>query len=183
MTELRFIEQAPGSGERRLEAPATVGREDAEVELDDPEVSRRHAEISLGPEGDAMVEDLGSSNGTWVNEVQVKSRALRPGDQVRFGKTVWRYEGPVAAPVSEGAPATRIGARSEVRRGDVPVPPDPGASAVRTRPVPDPVALPDFHEGARSRRGSAATRTEATAVALAVLGLDTAGLVVFFLLR
>lgn len=63
----------------------TVGRlEGSDVLLADPSVSRRHARFVT--EGDGFrVEDLGSSNGTFVNGELVAQQWLREGDVVQFG--------------------------------------------------------------------------------------------------
>jgi class 3 adenylate cyclase len=66
--------------------PAVIGRE-ADIALDDDEVSRRHARIRIA--GDQLViEDLASSNGTWVNTRRVEQAVLRPGDVVTLGRTI-----------------------------------------------------------------------------------------------
>jgi pSer/pThr/pTyr-binding forkhead associated (FHA) protein len=66
-----------------------VGRDaDCEISLNwDATVSRRHAEIVLGPNG-AMIRDLGSSNGTRLNGTVIQSVKvpLKEGDEVEFGK-------------------------------------------------------------------------------------------------
>jgi pSer/pThr/pTyr-binding forkhead associated (FHA) protein len=55
-------------------------------------VSRRHAEITMGPNG-FIVTDLGSSNGTFINSVAVKSATpLNPGDELRLGRCVLRAQ-------------------------------------------------------------------------------------------
>jgi hypothetical protein len=78
-----------------------LGRERARtIPIDDPCVSRRHAEITCGEEGEAArdsddwtITDLGSTNGTFVNEeLLTGSRRLQLGDQVRVGNTVFTYE-------------------------------------------------------------------------------------------
>ena len=56
------------------------------VQLDDPNVSRYHAEIRPAGEG-YVVADLGSTNGTKVNGVEVTERPLRDGDEVVVGAT------------------------------------------------------------------------------------------------
>ncbi len=70
----------------------SVGRQgDCTIVLADPNVSRRHAEIR--PAGDGfVVVDLGSTNGTRVNEAKVSEHQLRDGDEVRFGNTVMHFE-------------------------------------------------------------------------------------------
>lgn len=68
-------------------APATViGRErsQAGVVLRDPNVSRRHAELSFDGR-DWVIRDLNSTNGTLVNDVDVTECALRDGDLITVG--------------------------------------------------------------------------------------------------
>jgi hypothetical protein len=63
----------------------TVGRSrDCELVVDDPNVSRRHAEIRKTIEG-WMVVDLGSTNGVKVNGKRVHEEVLRPGDTITLG--------------------------------------------------------------------------------------------------
>jgi len=61
----------------------------------DPRLSRRHARVFLDDAGRAMVEDLGSTNGTWVNDEQLtESRILANGDRLRVGQTSFAVELP-----------------------------------------------------------------------------------------
>lgn len=64
-----------------------VGRDDAaDVIIDNPSVSRRHAEIRLGDSG-WEVEDLGSSNGTFIDNARIEGpRSIGLGDEIGFGK-------------------------------------------------------------------------------------------------
>lgn len=68
-----------------------LGRDaSCDLALEAEDVSRRHARVR----GDGelhLVEDLGSTNGTYVGDEQVAARALRPGDQVRLGSVVLKY--------------------------------------------------------------------------------------------
>jgi pSer/pThr/pTyr-binding forkhead associated (FHA) protein len=93
---LIFVEQAPLTGRVVQLAPVvSIGREGCDVVLPDPEVSRRHARLFVDG-GVAMVEDLGSTNGTWLNGAPVADPApVAPGDVLRFGNTVWdvRFSG------------------------------------------------------------------------------------------
>ncbi|MFN0059675.1 MAG: sigma 54-interacting transcriptional regulator [Planctomycetota bacterium] len=69
-----------------------LGRhEECDVPLWDEAASRRHALIELIDEA-VVITDLGSSNGTFVNEAQIDKRALRSGDRVRIGETHMRLE-------------------------------------------------------------------------------------------
>ena len=68
-------------------APATViGRESSQagIVLRDPNISRRHAELSFDGR-DWCITDLGSTNGTLVNDVDVRSCTLRDGDLITLG--------------------------------------------------------------------------------------------------
>ena len=72
--------------------PIVLGRESSDIVLSDPAVSRRHAELCFGG-GQWTVKDLGSSNGTFVNEQKVAERLeLRHNDQIRCGTTVLLFE-------------------------------------------------------------------------------------------
>ncbi len=77
----------------------TIGRETInEVILYDPEASRRHAQISR-VEGRYVIEDLGSTNGTFVNGRQISGRvSLNNGDVIDIGESaqlVFRLPGAV----------------------------------------------------------------------------------------
>jgi pSer/pThr/pTyr-binding forkhead associated (FHA) protein len=80
------------SGERayHLESRLTIGRApESDIHLPDPSVSRRHASVYV-EDGKAVLEDLGSSNGTYLNEMRVDKALLSSGDTLRLGKvTVW----------------------------------------------------------------------------------------------
>ena len=64
-----------------------------EVQLDDTSVSRQHARIELG-DGRATVVDLGSQNGTLVNNQRVERRDLVGGDVLTVGTAVLVFHGP-----------------------------------------------------------------------------------------
>lgn len=70
----------------------TIGRlPECGVVIDDPNVSRRHAQVRR--EGDTvLVIDLGSTNGTKVNGVNIREHRLVVGDVVSIGGTALRFE-------------------------------------------------------------------------------------------
>jgi diguanylate cyclase (GGDEF)-like protein len=71
-----------------VEEELIIGRDhDAQVQLEDDEgVSRRHARVC--PSGDgAMIADLGSANGVWVDGAKVSEIVLRDGAKIRIGQT------------------------------------------------------------------------------------------------
>jgi hypothetical protein len=87
----------------------------SDVILQDSQASRQHAEISR--QGDQyVIRDLGSTNGTFVNDERVVgSRPLRPGDRIRIGDTVLAYESGVAA---ASAPAVATDWEAELWKDD-----------------------------------------------------------------
>ncbi|MBX3472467.1 MAG: FHA domain-containing protein [Planctomycetes bacterium] len=121
-----------GDGRWPLERPTLVGRDaDCDVVLDaarDARASARHAMV-IPAFGRALVSDLGSANGTWVDGRRVADALLGPGDVVRLGS-----DGPALRVVAEGggtpAPQRRpsgAAARASERLAAAPAP----ASAVR----------------------------------------------------
>lgn len=90
-TDLPMLEWADGrmiplAGRMRL------GRaSDNEIVLDDALASRQHAEIEV-TEADVVVRDLGSGNGTFINEVAIREpRPLQDGDRIRVGGTTLTF--------------------------------------------------------------------------------------------
>lgn len=90
VAHLRVVEPASEKGKTfDLTDEVTVGRASGcQVALTDPAVSQLHARI-FRRDGKLFVEDLGSSNGTFVNRKRVSSpTALRRGDRLAFGATI-----------------------------------------------------------------------------------------------
>lgn len=63
---------------------------DCEIALEDEASSRRHAQVAWAGSS-YKVTDLGSTNGTYVNDVQVKEAELRDGDQIKVGRTIFKF--------------------------------------------------------------------------------------------
>jgi hypothetical protein len=87
------VKIGPQAGRRvELGVKVVIGREDADLMLDDPEVSRRHAVLRRS--GDSVViEDLDSTNGTFVNGERIREPiTVRCGDEVRLGRTTLEIE-------------------------------------------------------------------------------------------
>ncbi|MGK2875476.1 MAG: FHA domain-containing protein FhaB/FipA [Nocardioides sp.] len=80
----------PGISAPLSQAPIIIGRgNDAAIRLDDDYVSTRHARIVASAEDQWYVEDLGSTNGTYIGSIRLNQpTALQLGTQVRIGKTV-----------------------------------------------------------------------------------------------
>ncbi|WP_326757017.1 FHA domain-containing protein [Streptomyces hirsutus] len=116
-----------------------IGRSaDADVPLDDPDVSRLHCAVTVGPDGRVSVADLGSTNGTTLDGRRVGSRpvGLAPGALLRIGESALRL-----------TPAAGPGARARTT-------PD-GEGHVR---VPEPPAGTFAEPPARAGAGPAAVR-------------------------
>jgi two-component system cell cycle response regulator len=84
----------PDIGKRtRLVNPQYVVGRDASADLmiNRNAVSRQHSRLFRGEEASWWVEDMGSTNGTFVNEARVNRRRLFDGDQVRFGDAIFKF--------------------------------------------------------------------------------------------
>ena len=134
-----FVIQGRNRGSRydltSHEGAMCIGREAGNfVQLDDNEVSRRHAEIRRIGET-FVVGDLKSSNGTWLNSRKIERAELSSGDQIQVGRTVLVYardgvDVPAAGlvdivPASNAADGSRIVRTAhEVDIGGNPLPDD-----------------------------------------------------------
>ncbi|HEU4656753.1 MAG TPA: FHA domain-containing protein [Capillimicrobium sp.] len=90
------VERAPGheSGlAYDIGEGAVMGRGDgAEIRLEDPFASSRHARL-VRQGGIVVIEDLGSTNGTYLNEELLSGpQPLHPGDRIRIGDSEFTYE-------------------------------------------------------------------------------------------
>ncbi len=66
-----------------------IGREGADIEVDDAKVSRKHAEISLLGPGAYFLRDLASTNGTFLNGKRITERSpIKSEDRIRTGDTI-----------------------------------------------------------------------------------------------
>lgn len=82
------VERGPRAGMTFVLHPGstTVGRHpDSDIFLDDVTVSRHHCRFVVTSES-LLVEDAGSTNGTYVNTERVDERQLVPGDEVLIGR-------------------------------------------------------------------------------------------------
>jgi class 3 adenylate cyclase/tetratricopeptide (TPR) repeat protein len=89
--ELAWLDQT--GGERRyVESETRIGRgEQNNVRLTDPSVSRDHALIHRS-DGSFLISDLGSANGTFVNDERIHlPRSLSPGDRVKFASVEFTF--------------------------------------------------------------------------------------------
>lgn len=96
-----------------------IGRdEDCDMRVPVAEVSREHCRVEPNSSGGLTVEDLGSSNGTFINGLQVEEADMSPGDVLKIGPAflVLRVDGDPAS----------IDAQAAIERGtptEIPSPP------------------------------------------------------------
>ena len=159
----------PLAGHRvEVTAVLVLGRQAADLVIDDPQVSRRHAGVR--PAGDALeVEDLGSLNGTWVNGARIEGPTrLAPGDRVRVGDTTFEVEGPPvdAASAEAGEPPALA----------------PATEAARA-PVPPPAALFDPAPQRSRRPGIASRWLTPTLLSFGTVIVTAVALVLYFAMR
>lgn len=149
-----------------VQSEVVLGRVDADLTIADAQISRRHLKIYPG-DGFVEVEDLGSTNGSWLNGQRLQGRMrMGPGDSLRVGETTLELE---AATMTAGG--TVIGAApdfEELKRqaeaevappvppafGDAPLieehptskPEAPAGSSVESAPPPPPQEAPPDYE-------------------------------------
>ncbi len=90
------ILESPGRPAIRLSpgAAKTIGRAgDADVVVDEPSLSRRHARVRMAPTGVVTIEDIGSTNGVFVNGTKRQVATVTVGDTVRLGVVEYRAAG------------------------------------------------------------------------------------------
>ncbi|HQE92697.1 MAG TPA: FHA domain-containing protein [Anaerolineae bacterium] len=138
----------------------TLGRTtDNTIVIDSPRVSRHHTQIRLLPDG-AVVEDMGSTNGTWLNNRRLSGpQRLAPGDIIGLADDVaLRYEVEAGAPMERLMPAMSgapTSATNDMFNLPAPPPPPgyqeryrsyeetPAPSFASVQPEPSPVSPPD----------------------------------------
>ena len=84
--------KGPDAGQRfSLAGTIVLGRDpDCDIVLRDEQVSRRHLELAVD-DGTVSIRDLGSANGTYVNDVLAGVTVLRQGDRVQVGQTLLEF--------------------------------------------------------------------------------------------
>ncbi|MGW3409832.1 FHA domain-containing protein [Streptomyces sp. NPDC000888] len=146
-----------------------IGRSaDADVPLDDPDVSRLHCAVTVTPEGRVSVADLGSTNGTTLNGTRVGTRPVRfaPGALLRVGESALR----LAPPEVTGSVGTTPDGEGHVRvtvQGDTRDAAAPADGAERTRPAPT-ANVPHARVGGASQTRTSFSTPTGTAGAGAV---------------
>ena len=139
MTKLRVIEGPDAGTVVDLAGPVVIGRDrGCALRLSDDQISRQHARIT--PEdGGTLLEDLGSTNGTFVDGALVTAPLrLSPGSRVRVGETVIEHVVPLAATA-----VRTLASAFEQQTRERPIPPPPVDAAAPPAPAaPAPAAAP-----------------------------------------
>jgi pSer/pThr/pTyr-binding forkhead associated (FHA) protein len=152
-----------------IDEEVVIGREDADLDLDDDELSRRHAVVRRFANR-LQVEDLGSTNGTFVDGNRIAEPTLLGGGaEIKIGTTVLVVEG--VLPVGSSESGRELGDARNVTRvspaigantaaGSPPAPPSsepitgpPAALAQPTQPVTP------FHPPTQQRQRGLASRS------------------------
>jgi S1-C subfamily serine protease len=115
----------------------TIGRDDScGLAIKDVKVSRKHAVVEVREDGQAVLRDLSSRNGTYVNGRPVQSAVLTGGEHLRFGDTVVLSKSLDAAKRGADGGAVRQPAVGPTRLS-VPIPAELSAAATPAPPVSD----------------------------------------------
>jgi len=89
MTVSLEVSDGPGRGkvhhlDRRV---VVIGREEGEIQIADPMISRRHASLEIHDFDTIILRDLSSTNGTYHNDQLIAFCKLQDGDEIRLGST------------------------------------------------------------------------------------------------
>jgi hypothetical protein len=121
----------------RVTGELVIGRENADLTIDDAEVSRRHVAVRLQG-GQLEVEDLGSANGTFVNGSRIEGPVkVGGGAKIRVGKTEFEVRG-VLPPRGEKHASPAAGANPIADPQATRAAPTLDPEVTKARPLPDP---------------------------------------------
>jgi hypothetical protein len=123
-----------------VETEVVIGREDTDLTIDDVELSRRHAVVRRHASR-LQVEDLGSTNGTYVDGTRIEEPTiLGGGAEIQIGTTKLVVEGVLPAGRDAAEPETPASRASEPTRASIEIPPEmrqqPAAVAAASAPAP-----------------------------------------------
>jgi hypothetical protein len=178
------VKNGPLAGRRfEVTGELVIGREHGGATFEDALVSRRHALVRALP-GALEVEDLGSTNGTFIDGERLEGRrAVGAGAEIRVGNTVLEVRGVLPLEVTRRRPI----AAAEATRLQAPSPtPDvtrakarPPAERLRTSPPVGDFTPPTM----RRRRGLASRSWVPVALSFGSVILTAVALVVYFAAR
>lgn len=201
MATLRFLSGPLAGTEHEFEGQLTLGRSDGDLNVDDPEVSRRHVRLTEVADGVA-VEDLASSNGTFLYERRLEAEStVRGSALVRIGETTFQLIAPVpgvdrtrvSADVPSGTRASGSSRAAPPTTSNTPAQPTlsspPGQPTLSSPPAPGPPAAAGPSQvyapvrPPRPRRGPATRLIAPAALTAAIIVATAIALVVYFATR
>jgi pSer/pThr/pTyr-binding forkhead associated (FHA) protein len=174
MARLRVV-SGPAAGQTvDIEEEVVIGREDSDLDIDDLELSRRHAVVRRHANR-LQVEDLGSTNGTFVDGNRIAEPTLLGGGaEIKIGTTVLVVEG--VLPVGSSESGRELGDARNVTRVSpaigssqaAPAAPAPPSSVPVTAQAPTQAQptqpLAPFHPPSQQRQKGLASRSWVPAV-------------------
>ncbi len=134
--KLVVVEGRAGRREVVLTLPASIGRRAHQtLQILHPTVSREHCEL-VEQDGQILVRDKKSANGTWIGGKRITESLLRPGDRLTVGPLVFEADyAPGNGAAIESAPSTKKAGTPTAKKG---------AGAAAVPPAPATVAADDF---------------------------------------
>ena len=187
MARLRVV-SGPNAGQTvDVEEEIVIGREDTDLAIDDEEMSRRHAVVRRHANR-LQVEDLGSTNGTFVDGTRIAEPTLLGGGaEIKVGTTVLVVEGvlPVSDSSADIAPRNVTRVSQAIPEG-APAPLAATAAPAAAPPAPAPAApvqaVGDFRPPQRSRKqpGLASRSWVPVALSFGTVIIVAIALVIYF---
>ena len=187
MARLRVV-SGPNAGQTvDVEEEIVIGREDTDLAIDDDEMSRRHAVVRRHANR-LQVEDLGSTNGTFVDGTRIAEPTLLGGGaEIKVGTTVLVVEGvlPVSDLSGDIAPRNVTRVSQAIPEG-VPAPLAATVAPAAAPPAPAPAApvqaVGDFRPPQRSRKqpGLASRSWVPVALSFGTVIIVAIALVIYF---
>jgi predicted component of type VI protein secretion system len=199
MAKLKFLSGPLNGTEHDFDGELVIGRAESDLDIDDPQISRRHLRMSCMT-GGVLVQDLDSSNGTFLDDRRLTAvETVRGRAIIRIGQTKFELIGaevrvdatqvasadPNRTRISEGPPATSEHTAvatpppREAATAPTPPPSSPPAPPAQAAPVGAyaPIAPPRPRRGPATRLLAPAALTALIIVAVAV------ALVIYFATR
>ena len=185
MARLRVV-SGPNAGQTvDVEEEIVIGREDTDLAIDDDEMSRRHAVVRRHANR-LQVEDLGSTNGTFVDGTRIAEPTLLGGGaEIKVGTTVLVVEGvlPVSDLSGDIAPRNVTRVSQAIPEGaPAPLAATAAPAAAPPAPAPPVQAVGDFRPPQRSRKqpGLASRSWVPVALSFGTVIIVAIALVIYF---
>ena len=180
---LEVIEGPDAGKQIAVDRAIVIGRDaGSDLVLDDGEVSGQHARVTPAPDGSATVEDLESTNGTFVNQNELEGPArLDPGDHLLVGISVLELRtrqdiASRASAVIQIPPAMAMAERE-------PTYVNPEVHSAKLAPAPPPASSGDVAHPTVDKYLDVKVRRRAQLAPLALFTLVAIALILYFSLK